>query len=117
MSDFKINNNDLVLSATSDIAIGLEMKQIVFNDILENMDMVLADDIDFPTIHSKQMKFLNSDELSSNDERLQDVERILENHPIIDDTQIEVEYDEVTKQVKIDFELKPRAEVEQFIMS
>ncbi len=83
--------------------------------VIESFDMPFADDIDFPSWHSRQRQFHNAPEdtenLSSLAARMIDAQRILVQHPEIDPESIDIGID-ADKTLVIDFKLKNGASLQ-----
>ncbi|MBM9546150.1 hypothetical protein JWG40_03930 [Leptospira sp. 201903074] len=79
--------------------------------LIEAFDMPVADDLDFPEIYSRQRIFLRSDDQISSQERLADIQRVLDYFPIIDTRTLEVTNEDKQKPIGIYFRTKSNAEV------
>jgi hypothetical protein len=122
MKDILINNDtqsesfmDIILAPDEDFAENIHQKQIVLNEIMEQFDMVVGDDIDFPMLHSEQMAHTQSDDPAAPLARIADAERMLREHPLIDNNTIQVNVND-QDQIVVDFDLVPSASIEKFLM-
>ncbi|EMN65805.1 hypothetical protein Lepto782_00990 [Leptospira interrogans serovar Canicola] len=102
------SDNDLLSDSNS--------VRIVLSEIREMFEMTVADDIDYPEIYSRQRIAQNSTEYDELSERIQDAERILKFHPIINPQSINIILDEERRLV-VDFRLKTGESVKEILMN
>jgi hypothetical protein len=83
--DLAIENFDLVMSKSIfDITDELDAEKSLNQEIVENFDMQIGDDIDYPELHSNQRLHVNSSDTVSEMQRVEDAKRILAEYPIED---------------------------------
>jgi len=103
--DLLTKDFDLVIDAKSnDLGLDGNLANEIFSQLLEAMDMPIADDIDYPEFYSSQRESFLSDDPTDEYRRINDAERILARFPEIDSESIEV--DLVGKNLQIQFRLK-----------
>lgn len=91
MPDLATKDFDLVIDgANDDFLIESDFKIVLQNRLIEEFDMSPGDDIDFPSVFSRQREGLNSDNDSDLLRRIRDAKRILAAQDEIDKDRIEV---------------------------
>lgn len=83
--------NDLTLDeGTNDFKTELVPKNAIVLRIIEMFDMQVADDIDYPTIFSDQRRFINSDKVEDELERVNQAKKLLESVNEVDKDSIDI---------------------------
>lgn len=92
MLDFAVDeNNDFVLDeGTNDFKDELVPKNAIVLRIIEMFDMCIADDIDYPAMYSDQRRFVNSDKVEDELERINQAKKLLESVVEIDKDSIDI---------------------------
>lgn len=81
---------DLVLSdSTFDIVDEFDEELSLNQEIIEHFDMQVGDDIYYPEIFSNQRLNVNSDDLGSDMQRVEDAKRILKEYDV-DNVKVEI---------------------------
>ena len=106
---------DIILAPDEDFAEDQIDKQIVLNEIMEQFDMTIGDDIDFPMLYSNQMAHIQSNDPASALQRISDAERILKEHPLIDSDTVIVDIND-KDQIVVDFNLLADSKIDKFLM-
>lgn len=103
--DLLTKDFDLVIDAkTNDLALDGDLANSIFLQLVEAMDMAVADDIDYPDFFSKQRQSYLSDDPSDEFRRISDAENILSRFPEIDQDSIDLEI--VSSRLQVQFRLK-----------
>jgi len=106
---------DIILAPDEDFEQDTEAKQIVLNEIMEQFDMTVGDDIDFPMLYSNQMAHSQSDDPASGLERIADAERMLKEHPLIDSNSVSAEVNDLG-QIVVNFGLVDDSKIDKYLM-
>lgn len=92
MSDFSIKNGDLVLDGGSkDFAVEQDDDIAFLPQVIDAMEMVIGDDIDYPGYYSKQRESMNADSEDSDLERVADAYRIMNQFDEVDTDSVDAE--------------------------
>ncbi|MCB1158730.1 MAG: hypothetical protein H7A25_22135 [Leptospiraceae bacterium] len=104
MSDFATKDFDLMIDeASGDFLLEEDTRIVLENRLIEAFDMPPGDDIDFPSVFSRQRENLNSDNESDVLKRIRDAERILKEQSEIDPDSIQVSL--IGSQIVTDWDL------------
>ncbi|MCB1201358.1 MAG: hypothetical protein KDK41_11995 [Leptospiraceae bacterium] len=105
---------DLVVASNDDLKEITGEKQLVLEHLIEMFDMQAGDDLDFPSLHSKQRMSQGADERLARIQRLNDANRIMKSHVMIDETTVNATI--VNNRVNTDFNLIAANLQERFIL-
>ncbi|MBE8363434.1 LIC10183 family protein [Leptospira borgpetersenii] len=111
-----VSFGDLILDySNDDIQTDSNSVRIILSEIREMFEMTVADDLDYPEIYSRQRLAMNSTEFMDQAARIRDAERILNLHPMIDSSSIDVGLNSENGLV-VSFKLKTGEAVQSFVM-